>query len=103
MTIRFSRNWNNKLDCNVFSTIRRAGKRRYEIGEYYRIEQSEKTFWARCESVTLIKLSEITEEIALLDSGLSLDDFKVVMKRMHSGITDDTYFYYIILRRRKGS
>lgn len=35
--IRFSKNWNNKLDCLAFTTIRLSDDKTYIVGEVYEI------------------------------------------------------------------
>lgn len=99
--IRFSRNWNNKLDCPVFSTVCRASSRWYHVDDICMIEQSENTFQARIINARKVRYAEITTEMALLDMGCGLHDFRIIMRRFYPDVTDDTLFYYLILRREK--
>ena len=87
--IRFSTNWNNKLLCEVFTTFRLENPTKYVVGQCYPVllgkitlgtaELIKCTTYAypldRSKTYTVIngrKLSLLTENHALIDTGKSL-------------------------------
>lgn len=83
--IEFSKNWNSKLLCDVFSTIRPSYKK-YDIGEDFDIRIGEKFFcYAKVLKSENRTLKEIISSGAhLVDTGLSEKDFFGLMSTMYS-------------------
>lgn len=83
--IEFSKNWNNKLLCDIFSTIRPSYKK-YDIGEEFDIRIGEKFFcYAKVLKSEIITLKDLISSGAhLVDTGLSGRDFLVLMSSMYS-------------------
>jgi hypothetical protein len=83
--IEFSKNWNNKLLCNVFSTIRPSYKK-YDIDEVFEIRIGERFFCyakvIKSEKTTLKEL--IFSGANLVDTGLVGKDFLELMSNMYS-------------------
>jgi len=84
--IRFKKNWNNKLNCRFFSTIRKvlpANPRYYldKEGTVFNILMNQKIIGsARLIVIKEVKLGEIPEEILMLDTGLPPEEAMDVLK-----------------------
>jgi hypothetical protein len=83
--IEFSKNWNNKLLCDVFSTIRPSYKK-YDVDEVFDIRIGERFFcYAKVLKSENITLKEIIFSGAhLVDTGLNGKDFFGLMSNMYS-------------------
>ena len=83
--IEFSKNWNNKLLCNVFSTIRPSYKK-YDIDEVFDIRIDKRFFcYAKVLDSKNITIKEIILSGAhLVDTGLVGKDFFTLMSNMYS-------------------
>jgi hypothetical protein len=69
--ITFVHNWNNKLRCRSFTTIRLASDK-YMPSELYRIDfKTEFVGVAMIVTIKAIKLAQINEWMARIDSGYS--------------------------------
>jgi hypothetical protein len=84
LQIKFSHNWNNKLGCNIFTTIRKHEEAKEEyykanIGKTFSIVMSnnqikgEITAWGEAElkSVYVEKISDISVLLLMLDTGMT--------------------------------
>lgn len=70
--ISFSYNWNKKLDCDAFTTIRLFQPEKYCIGEQYEIElKKEKLFEGVIIDVKKFWLKDLSNFVAYLDTGYS--------------------------------
>jgi hypothetical protein len=103
--IRFSQNWNNKLNGEYFTTIRRYNPEKYAVGEVYHITMKTKTRWftdfgnAVAVDVKKIMGRDFNEFICGLDTGYSVKDTKVIFRRMYGDIdVDNTAFSFMLLR-----
>ncbi|WP_299012027.1 hypothetical protein [uncultured Polaribacter sp.] len=98
--INFSANWNNKLDCMAFTTIRLRNSNKYQIGKEYKIILK-KNFKknARIEAIKTIYFNQINEFIAHLDTGYSAHETKNIIKKMYSKVNLETQpFSFILLK-----
>ena len=74
MTVKFSSNWNNKLYCKYFQTIR-AKDYFIEKDDFVEIELAGKgIFLARCIETEIVKFNEIPQNFVMCDTGLSYGD-----------------------------
>lgn len=98
--LKFSYNWNKKLDCNAFTSLRLSG--RFNVGDEVNIKLIGKKALidkglAICKGKKRLTLDAINEYIALLDTGYSSDECKQIIKRMYPKInqwdTQPIYFY----------
>jgi len=98
-TLRFSFNWNNKLNCASFTTLRLSD--RFVVGEKINIELKETLFGSgTVVGKKSLKLSEINDFIAYIDTGYGIEECQKILKRMYSKIgidwtTQKIYFYLI--------
>ncbi len=82
--LKFSTNSNNKLNCDVFTTIR-LHSRRYFVGTKFDIELKGKHLKSvQVVEVTTFKLEDINEYIAGIDCGRNAKDAKEMVKRFCS-------------------
>ncbi len=82
--LTFYTNWNNKLGCNIFTTMRLESNK-YTIGELYNLKLKGvdigvveildiKKFW----------LHDLKEWVALIDTGYNKDECIDLIKKMYS-------------------
>lgn len=97
--INFSHNWNNKLGCAAFTTIRPAGKK-YSIGTVYEAWFKDQ-FVARVQIVDIkeFRLGQLNEFIARLDTGYDAGTCKGIMQKMYPE-ADTMRFYLILLTKQ---
>lgn len=82
--LEFSYNWNNKLNNKAFTTIRLWNEKKYQEGRKYDVWLNSCNYgFARLVSVKRMKLADINEHIALLDTGYSADECREVIKKMY--------------------
>lgn len=82
--IEFTQNWNGKLNCNSFTTMRLHNPVKYCVGAIKQIYL--KGVWkgnAKIIEVRRIYLSDINQFIAKLDTGLSAEDCRQVIRTMY--------------------
>lgn len=84
--LKFTYNWNNKLDCVCFTTLRLSGN--WEEGMEVDVWLKGKDGWiAKGPAVILDKktfhLNSINEFIARLDTGYSAEQCKTIVRKMY--------------------
>ena len=83
-TIPFSSNWNNKLDCKAFSTVRIRNDNKYKIGnEYTIILKEQPIFQATIVSITHFSLSALSPAMSYLDTGYSPKEQMKMLEQMY--------------------
>lgn len=100
-TIVFSHNWNNKLGCDCFTTIRLHNPQKYKVKQVYHILLNDNLIKeAIILDIKTISFSQINNFIAYLDTGLSVEECKGLLKRMYYKIKDieNQKFDFILLK-----
>lgn len=97
--IAFSYNWNNKLDCKAFTTIRLHNPYKYRVGSFYRVGAIGHDFNVKIIDIKVIPFGKINEYMARIDTGYSLEECKNIMRKMYSDIEDKTLVDFILLCR----
>lgn len=100
-TINFSTNWNNKLDCKCFTTLRLKNPKKYRVGAEYLITQNRKPKKkALIEAIRTIYFKEINEFVAHLDTGYSAHETQNILRKMYGRkVNLDTQpFSFILLK-----
>ena len=99
----FSKNWNNKLYNQYFTTIRLLNKK-FTLGSDFSIvinTDKYKKFYgiARIESIKKVRLIDLTTSEILLDAALSKEDFQAKMQSIYGTmkINTNTEFQLILL------
>lgn len=94
-SINFSYNWNNKLHCKAFTTLRLRNDSKYFTNNAYAItltlkgKQPETLGTAICVAIKHIKISQLTEFIAHVDTGYSKAECESILKRMYANSNID--------------
>lgn len=85
--LKFSYNWNNKLDCKAFTSLRLSD--RFQVGQEYKIElrgkggHYESKGVAKIQEIRQFKLAQLNAFVAYLDTGYSLQECKDILMRMY--------------------
>lgn len=108
--IKFQRNWNNKLSCNYFTTIRLPVED-YKIDNILRLMLHDNGVYremgyAKVIEAKPIRSYQINDWMAFLDAGMSADKLREMLYFMYKDKVDDfekTEFVYMILERMKNA
>jgi hypothetical protein len=86
-TIEFSTNWNKKLQCNAFTTIRLFNPGKYRVNQVYKIEQK-KVFLMQAAIIAIkpFMLHDLNDFMAYLDTGYNANECKLIIQRMYANI-----------------
>lgn len=104
-TINFSYNWNNKLHCKAFTTIRLSNPKKYKIGDTYSIQLTEKGKDAiQLGKATIVGLRDfnildLSQFVSFIDTGYSVEETKRIIFTMYKNynINWDTQRLQLIL------
>ena len=101
MQIDFSYNWNNKLNSDAFTTFR-VSNSKYVIGQSYKIFLK-KQYVKDCTIIDIkrIKLDQVNNFIAYLDTGYSVEEFTSLVKKMYPWAGVDQLYDFILLKTNK--
>lgn len=103
-TIKFSTNWNGKLNNHYFTTIRLSNPRKYQVGKDYAIElrQVIQKHPVQLISKKTFTLDKINDFIAYIDTGYPPDKAKEMLCNMYKHkVTDidNTQFDMLLLKK----
>lgn len=83
--IAFSSNFNNKLDCKAFSTIRMRNDARFKLEHDYSIVLKDQPIYvAKIVSITHFRLNALSPAMSYLDSGYDPTGAKKIISNMYS-------------------
>lgn len=98
--IKFSQNWNNKLDCNYFTTIRLLSKK-YQVGETYEIVENEKV---KCKAIAIdvrsLKVDSLNDFICYLDTGYNKEETIAMFQKMYAKVDLSKTFLALVLLKK---
>ena len=98
LTLEFSTNWNNKLDCKAFTTLRIYNPKQHFAGRKVKISLKEHDRGTgRIEAVKSFHINKLSPYISYLDTGYSVEECKNIMKRMYSKVDFDRSMLALIL------
>jgi hypothetical protein len=88
-TLKFSTNWNNKLNCNSFTTLRLRNDNKYYAGAKINIwlgniYKGKGTILG----VSLYTLDKINEYVARIDTGYSAEECRKIILQMYKNKPD---------------
>ncbi|RME95484.1 MAG: hypothetical protein D6772_13105 [Bacteroidetes bacterium] len=92
--LSFSYNWNNKLYCKSWTTLRLYNSKKYAVGAnfevYFKPKGKERQYLGTAELVTVRKtrLSSLNEFVARLDTGYNLEKTVEIFRRMYPNQED---------------
>lgn len=88
--VRFSQNWNEKLLCNCFSTIRLRNTKKYIKGKKYLImlkipgtNHFEELGEATLIASSMFNLDQISDSMAFIDSGMDSLKLRDMLRTMY--------------------
>jgi len=100
--IEFSYNWNNKLNCKSFSTVRIANPKKYVLIDEYEVILKTKgngpdihKGLARLQVIQFFKLFEVSPAITFIDANLSVIDFQKLVLKMYKNSSFDPRNQYM--------
>ena len=99
--IKFSYNWNNKLNNNYFTTIR-IKSQKYAKGKHFLIEDITKkieSFETECVLILNYKGCDLPEIICCQDTGYCKDETIKILSKMYPSNFDQLIFSVILLKR----
>lgn len=100
----FSSNWNGKLDCTCFTSLRLSG--RFEVGDVVEVwhKKTVKGAATVIDKKRLINIDQINDWIAYLDTGYNAEQCRDIIRKMYAAIKDwDTQpiYYYLFKYMKK--
>lgn len=101
----FSYNWNHKLDCESFTTLRLSG--RYQVGQIIPItEKGRDRGWAKIiDKKRLSNIFVINDWMAFLDTGYDAAETRAIIQKMHHKVqnwdTQPVYYYLLKYTQKK--
>ena len=106
-TIKFTHNWNKKLTCTFFTTLRLENKNKYKVDETYEIRLMHKGRYtphghAQITEIRTLKLHQLNNFICGLDSGYSIEETVNLIYTMYKNSVTDfekQKFFLILLKR----
>ena len=82
--LRFSYNWNNKLDCGAFTTIRLRNDTKYQRGAVLNAWLKDKALGqVQIVGIRYFHLDNLNEFIARLDTGYDVPKCREIILRMY--------------------
>jgi hypothetical protein len=82
--LKFSYNWNHKLDCNAFTTIRLYNSQKHIPGQEVNILLNEKSIGTGAiKDVVLFQLDKLNSFTSFLDTGYSVEETKKIFYKMY--------------------
>jgi len=85
--IKFSYNWNNKLENKAFTTIRIHNPNKYVLGRVYKICLDEKIKGlAILQNKRILNIDQLNDFICYLDTGYNTTEAKKIFQRMYKNI-----------------
>ncbi len=100
--IKFSYNWNNKLNCDCFTTIRFSKKYVNKINQKFKVYLKDKfLFNAILLKVKPFKLRGLTDWLCFIDTGYNKETTLDIIKKMYKNIKDDDIIYILLFCRVK--
>lgn len=102
--INFSYNWNNKLDCKAFTTLRLSDK--YNTNDIIEIHLKKKLlFKAEVIQKKCLKLNLINHWIAYIDTGYNAIECQELLKKMYKNKNinwqNQSIYFYLLQKLQK--
>ena len=96
--VKFSHNWNGKLNNSAFTTIRRHNPQKYKLGNTYRIELEGKIKGdAILTAMRIIRIDQLNDFICYLDTGYNTASATTILQRMNKGVDIKTVLFDLCL------
>ena len=97
----FTYNWNRKLDCDMYTTIR-INQTKFYAGNQFNI-RLKKADHHRAEVVEVktFALDKLNAFMAGIDTGYSVEECKQVIRRMYGEKADSLVYVFVLLKKLK--
>lgn len=96
--LRFTSNWNNKLDCHAFTTLRLFNPSLHFIGKRVHIWlNDDDKGTGEIKAIRRFLLTELNEFVAYLDTGYSPDETRKIFHNMYHQIDFATTKFALLL------
>lgn len=87
--LQFTTNWNNKLHCKAFTTLRLLSPR-YNVGNVFDVRlRGDHLGNAQVVCATPIRLKELTDHICYLDTGYNAEHTRGIIRKMYANSNID--------------
>jgi hypothetical protein len=97
--INFSYNWNNKLYCQAYTTLRRYNPNRYKIGDTYDIYLNDVYMHkAMLMDIKKMQFHQIDSFVAYIDTGKDIDEFKSILRSIYKNPQE--YIFCLLLLKK---
>lgn len=98
--LEFTTNWNNKLDCKCFTTIRIYNPAKHFRGNKFEV-YLQKQFKTNAYVIGTIvaKLEELSDYVCFLDTGYSKEETTAIFRKMYPKTDFETQKICVILLR----
>lgn len=99
-TLEFSHNWNHKLQCDYFTTLRISD--RFSLGETVEVHHANmEPFRATVVDKRSLTKLQLNDWICCLDTGYPTAETIGILNRMYPNSTDRTPFFWYLLKKEK--
>ena len=105
-TLNFKTNWNGKLDCNFYTSMRIWNEGKYVVGKRFEVwEKKQKRHISELVKAVPFTLDKLPEITAYLDTGYSLLETKDIIKKMYPTYTGlfGLYLFKVVERYEPGN
>lgn len=109
-TLTFSYNWNNKLNCDCFTTLRLHNSNKFKEGNTFKIVlkqhgQENNIGLAKVSKVYPTRLQNLSDHACMLDTGYTKEDTINIVKNMYKNMSgfceQTTVFDLVVLKKIK--
>jgi hypothetical protein len=103
--IEFSFNWNGKLDCKSFTSIRVHNDRKYVTGNIYHVvlKRNKVTEYdyglAKLIDKKVFRMRDLNEWMARLDTGYGKEETLKIIRTMYKWAVPETQFDYLLFSK----
>ncbi len=100
--LKFSYNWNSKLHCKVFTTVRLHNPKKYFKDKIFKIEAPGVQIEAKVDKIFTYKLNDIPEILMMLDTSYYKKEFIEIIEKMYknSNVNVHTALFDVVLLKR---
>lgn len=92
-TVKFSYNWNNKLNCKAFTTLRLHNPRKYIPGVQYLITDGKHQFVAVLKTLRTFGINHLNDFVCHIDTGYDRQQTISILRRMYPKMDLDTTLF----------
>lgn len=108
-TTKFQYNWNKKLGCDCFTTLRLTNPEKYRVGSRHKIMLYERGTWrdygfATVQDRRVLRINQLNTFICLIDTGYGVDETKDILYKMYKDKVKDINqadFDFVVFKKEK--